>query len=370
MRVGILTYGLDRTRGGIGRYAVELVRALAKLHNRPDMMLLTAGGAGPLVELGLPTVRLPGCKLLPGLMSLGNGLLPLLARRHKLDLIHDTIGVTPLAVGGGRAKTLVTVHDVIPWSFPGMSTTLDTWIYRRWLPRVLPGVNGVITVSTCSKGDIAAYLNTPMSKIHVILEGVGEHFQPAHPDQITQVKARYGIAHPYILYVGSVEERKNLRRVLHAYAELVNFPHQLVIVGAQKWKYEAINETFSTLNLGERVVFTGHVAEADLPALYSGAEVFVFPSLYEGFGLPVLEAMACGTPVVTSNVSSLPEVAGDAALFVDPYDTDTIAEAIRTLLVSPELRRSLREKGRARASLFTWEQTAHQTAAIYEQICS
>lgn len=368
MRIGILIYGLDRPLSGISRYTTELVQALIDLPNAPEIVLLCAGGAGPLEKLDVPQVHIPGCKRLPGLITLGNALLPLLARRYKLDVVHDPTGVTPFALGGGGAKTVVTVHDVIPYSYPNVSTRLDTLIYHRWLPRILPRVDGVITVSESSRQDIMRYLNISPDNIYTTVEGVNSAFKPASSDEIARIRNKYHISEPYILYIGSVEERKNLSRVLEAYARLGETTHKLVVVGAKKWKYQQINETLATLDLGDRVVFTGYVAEADLPILCSGADVFVFPSLYEGFGLPVLEAMASGTPVVTSNVSSLPEVAGDAAITVDPYDVDMITDAMHGLLTTPERQHEFAEKGLLRAAAFTWERAAQQILEIYNSI--
>ncbi len=370
MRVGFLTYALERPLAGIGRYAVELARALAAREDGLEIVLLTAGGPGPLAGLGLRQVSLPGCRLLPGLITLGNLLIPILARRLRLDIVHDTTGVTPLALGAGGARTVVTVHDVIPWSFPGVSTTLDTVIYRRWLPWVLPRVDGILTVSECSRADLTRYLHIPPDRIHNTSEGVADAYRPATESAIAQVRARYGLSAPYILYVGSVEERKNLRGVLQAYARLRQrgLACSLAIVGAAKWKYDGIMRTLADLQLADEVVFTGYVPDDDLPVLYSGAAVFAFPSLYEGFGLPALEAMACGTPVVAANTSSLPEVVGDAALTVDPADVEALAEAMGRVLADEALRQELRDKGLGRARQFTWQRAAERTVAVYRAL--
>ncbi|NDJ85676.1 MAG: glycosyltransferase family 4 protein [Chloroflexi bacterium] len=371
MRVGLIVYGIDRPLTGIGRYTVELVQSLATWHDESvEFLLLTAGGAGPLAETGLKQIRLPGCRLLPALMTLGSSMIPLLARRHRLDIVHDTTGASPLLFGAGSAGTIATVHDVIPLSMPGFNTHLDTLIYRRWLPRVLPRLDAVITVSEASKNDIAQHLRVPPRRIHNASEGVTNIYRPADASHLEQVRAHYELPQRYILYVGSIEARKNLSRVLEAFASLKQsgVSHDLVIVGPQKWKYGAILETLQRLKLENSVLFTGYVPETDLPIIYSGADVFVFPSLYEGFGLPVLEAMACGTAVVTSNTSSLPEVIGDAGLQVDPYSVDEIASAILRLLGDAALRHRLQQKAIERAAGFTWERTAETTIDIYRQV--
>jgi glycosyltransferase involved in cell wall biosynthesis len=377
MRIGLVIYGLDRPLTGIGRYQVEFIRALAKLTTASspasdlELVLLSAGTPGVLGELHLPTEIMPGCKLLPGLMTLGSQQMPHLARRLHLDVVHDLVGVAPFALGAANAKIIVTLHDVIPWSFPGVSTQLDTLIYRHWHPRVMPRMDAVITVSESSRCDIERHLHYPASQIFNASEGADSRFQPASPNDEARIRAAYGLNTPYMLYVGSVEERKNLRRVLQAYAELdaqTRSRCRLVIVGPQKWKYEGIFKALQGLDLEREVVFTGYVADADLPILYSAAEVFVYPSLYEGFGLPVLEAMSCGTPVITSTASSLPEVIGDAGLQVDPYDVSALTHAMQRVLSDADLRQQMRERGIARAAHFTWEQTAQHVLNVYRQL--
>jgi len=371
VRVGLIVYGLERPLGGISRYTLELIRAIAALHPRPHLVLLTAGRAGGLAATNsYRHVPLLGCRLLPGLIMLGNVMIPLAVRREGLDVVHDPTGVTPFLFGAGRARTVVTVHDVFPWSCPGTSTLLDTLIYRCWLPRLLPRVDAVITVSQASKADIVHYLKVPTDRVHVIYEGVDAAYRPLSNAEVAMIRARYGLPEGYILFVGSVEERKNLRRLLQAYAWLreTGIQRTLIVVGPRKWKYSGILATLKELNLEEHVIFTGYVPDADLPALYSGADLFVFPSLYEGFGLPPLEAMACGVPVVTSNTSSLPEVVGDAGLMVDPYDVEALAEAMHRVLTDALLREELIHKGLERARQFTWGRAAQETIAVYQRV--
>jgi len=373
MRVGIIGYGIDtpvRASTGIGRYTLELLRALAAVRPRLEVMLLTPGAPGPLAgENGVQWVRLPGCRLLPALVTLGNLLIPWMARRKRLDVVHDPTGATPFLLGAGGARSVVTIHDVFAWSCPGHSTPLDTLLYRHWLPRVLPRVDAVITDSETSRADIVDYLSIPADRVEVIYPGVSTTYHPMPADEAAQIAARYSLPAGYILFVGSVEERKNLRRLLHACARLWQAGERrpLVVVGARRWKHSRIMQAMRELDLGQHVIFTGYVSEADLPALYSAADLFVFPSLYEGFGLPPLEAMACGTPVVCSNAASLPEVVGDAAIMVDPYDVEGLAEAMRRVLADADLREELRVKGLARAKHFSWEKAARETIEVYHQ---
>jgi glycosyltransferase involved in cell wall biosynthesis len=376
-RLGFITYGLERARGGIGRYTEELLSALRLLGWQP--LVLQAGGGG---QEG--TCAIAG--LLPGLLTVGQAQIAWHAKRNQLGLVHDPTGTMPLMLTGTRR--VATIHDVIPYIYPETSTKLDKLIYRLWLPLAVRRLDAIITVSTQSKRDIVRYLPVKSEDVMVISEAAGANYRPLSRAQIQPVLKRYGINFPYLLYVGSLEARKNLPRLLTAYHRVrqgqtcpAKSPSsvraasskcpRLVIVGARKWKFSPIFETIQRLELEPDVYFTGYVEEEDLPALYNGADLFVFPSLYEGFGLPVLEAMACGVPVITSNSSSLPEVAGDAAILVDPLDCQAIAEAIQRVLFdnqTPNLAAIMREKGLARAKQFSWERTARETIAVYERV--
>jgi glycosyltransferase involved in cell wall biosynthesis len=375
MRLGLITYGLDRPLTGIGRYTVELARALVRTDPRLDLTLLTAGksGAGPLAnEKSIRRALLPGCRLLPALVMLGNGIIPLTAHRLGLDVVHDPTSVTPFLFGADGARTIVTVHDVFAWSCPGTSTLLDTLIYRYWLPRLLPRVGAVITVSECSRRDIQHYLGLPSHLLHVIPYGVATRFHPLPSEKIRMhLQKRFGLSTPYILYVGALTIRKNIERALQAFA-LINqqFPQLcFVLAGPHIWKKTPVEPVIQRLGIADKILLTGPLTDADLPALYNGATLFVFPSLYEGFGMPPLEAMACGTPVITSNTSALPEVVGDATIMVDPYDVEKLAEEMRRVLADPALQGEMREKGLARARRFTWERTTKETVAVYREIC-
>jgi glycosyltransferase involved in cell wall biosynthesis len=370
MRVGMLVYGLDRHFHGIGRYTSDLTRALATAVAPPELVLLATSGLGPLGGTGLPVVQLRGCGLLPGLLALGNLQVPWLAQREGLDIVHDPTGITPFGLGAGPAKTIVTVHDVIPWSYPGVSTALDTWIYRYWLPHVLPRVDAVVTVSHFSKAEIVRHLHLSPEKVAVVHEGPSGHFQPVDRSAVEEARARYGLPKEYVLSVGALAPRKNLGTLLHAFAQLRQrgLPYCLVLVGPQQPRYSVLDHTVRELGLEDAVVFTGYVDDADLPAVYCGASVFVFPSLFEGFGLPPIEAMACGVPVVASNNSSLPEVVGNAGLLVDPHDVDAIASAIQRVLTEDGLRSLLASKGLARAERFQPARIAAEMCSVYQHV--
>ncbi len=372
MRVGYLTYGLDRAPTGIGRYAVELLRALAALPNCPEIVLLTTERED---RHGLWDAfehhTLPGCRLLPALMTFGNLALSWACRRYRLEIIHDPNGIAPLLGPGAGTRRIVTLHDAFAYVYPETHNRLDNWRYRSMLPRALRNADMVLTDSDHSRRDLMRYLALPDANLQVIPLGVDPRFQPLADGEVRRaVLSRYGITRPYLLYLGGINARKNIAQLFTAYARIrKRHPDLLLVVGGKRqWRTGEIDAAFRRLDLASHVHFTGYVADADLPALYSAAELFVFPSLYEGFGLPPLEAMACGTPVVTSNVSSLPEAVGDAALTVDPYDVGELVLAIDRLLTDEMLRADLRRRGMERASRFTWARTARETLAIYEQV--
>ena len=371
MKSGLIIYGLDRPLSGISRYALELATALGALGEGPELVWLMAGRADRLGRNdSCGTTLLRGCGRLPALLTLGNLAIPAAARRCGLDLIHDPTGVTPFLFGAGGARTVVTVHDVFAWSFPGTSTLLDTLIYRHWLPRVLPRVDVIITDSGRSREDIVTYLPVSPERVVVVPLAADRRFRPMETAEVEPVLRQYGVERPYILHVGSLESRKNLPRMLEAYGQLREWSVQwrLVIVGARRWKSSPIFDTVQQLGLEPYVQFTGYVADEHLPGLYAGSDLFVFPSLYEGFGLPPLEAMACGTPVVCSNAASLPEVVGEAAITVDPYDVEALAGAMHRVLADADLQQDLRRRGLERAAGFTWERTAQETVQVYREV--
>lgn len=371
--LGLLLYGLDRPLTGISRYTLELVRALADLHPRPEIHLLAAGPLGPLAgQTPFPVHPLPGCRLLPFLLSLGSLWLPLLARRFQLDLIHDPTGVTPLLFGAGCTRVVTTIHDVFPWSVPGHSSRLDHWIYHSWLPHLLPRrADHVITVSRQSSLDIVKFLHYPQNKIQVIPQGISPLFHPISADQaLAYLFDRYQLQPPYLLFLGSLTRRKNLARALQAFALVARSRPGLrfVLVGPRAWLNTPVEQIVHSLQIEDRIQLTGPVPDADLPYFYSAAQAFVFPSLYEGFGFPPLEAMACSTPVITSNGSSLPEVAGDAALLVDPTSVEAIAGAIEQVLSDPSLADELRQRGLRQAAQFSWPAAARATLTLYQNV--
>ncbi|HEY3079662.1 MAG TPA: glycosyltransferase family 1 protein [Chloroflexota bacterium] len=371
MRVGFLTYGLDRPLSGVGRVAVELGRELRR-RDDVEIVFLTPYRQGPFVgEPGVRRQYLPGCRLLPGLMLLGGPLIALLARRLGLDLVHDPIGVSPFTLGrrAGRFRRVVTLHDAIAFEYPQGYPFLNNLLHRTYVPATLGNVDAVATDSEHARGALVRYLGLRPERLKVIPLGASGRFRPVQHGEARAVAARYGLEGPFVLYVGAYQARKNILALIEAFTTVrrARPDLRLALAGPSPWAYPALGERIE--RLGEEAVrVLGYVADPDLPALYSAASVYVLPSLYEGFGIPVLEAMACGTPVVCSTASSLPEVAGDAALLVDPHDPGAIAEAIRRVVTDPDLADDLRRRGLARAGGFTWARTAAEYAALYRAL--
>jgi glycosyltransferase involved in cell wall biosynthesis len=294
--------------------------------------------------------------------------LPLTMRRVRPDLCHFTNYLAPLY---SPCPYVVTMYDMSVFLTPKMHNLKKHVLDRTLIPIVARRAGAILTISESAKRDILRCLKgIPRNKVRVVMGAASPHFHPADGVAVEEVRARYGLRKPYVLYVGTIEPRKNLPRLVEAFARLKaqGLPHKLAIVGQAGWGSVPLQDAINDHGLRGEVVFTGYVPESDLPPLYTGASVMAFPSLYEGFGLPVIEAMACGAPVVTSHTSSLAEVAGDAALLIDPLSVDSLTGALQNVLTDPCARTDLQRRGLARASEFTWERTARATLAVYDHV--
>jgi len=291
--------------------------------------------------------------------------------RHPPDLLFVPAHVLPIV---HPRRSVVTVHDLGYLYYPEAHRLLDRLYLDLSTRYNARAATHLIADSSATKRDLSERYGVEPAKITVVYPGYDVTvFQPVRNEKaIEVVKAQYGIAGDYILFVGTLQPRKNLTRLVKTFSlSNIQYPIsniQLVIAGKKGWLYEEIFQQVEKLGLEGRVVFTGYVPEGDLPALLSGARLFVFPSLYEGFGLPVLEAMACGTPVVCSNTSSLPEVAEDAAVLVDPLDVEGLAAAIGRVLGDEELRAKLIERGFEQAREFSWDRCARETLDVLESV--
>ena len=263
--------------------------------------------------------------------------------------------------------TVLTVHDLIFEQYPQHHTHVNRVFLKIAMPLFVRSADAIIAVSAHTRSDLIRRYETPHHKIHVIHEGIDSSFRPAPRHEVRRILDLYCSEKPYLLMVGTLEPRKNHATALRALAILRarGYSHQLLIVGPEGWLFEPVRRLVTELGLESQVHFTGFVPAGDLPALYTGAACVLHPTLYEGFGFPVLEAMACGAPVVCSNVSSLPEIAGDAAKLVPPTDSTALAAAVQDVLDSPALARSLRHNGIRQAAKFRWDIAAIRTLDLY-----
>lgn len=357
-------------RAGLGRYAESLARAL--LQREPDRFALFHNrerGYQPLQGLeGVPTRSVPlGYK--PWRMAVWLGQLARVGFDRLLpgaELFHAT---EHLLLPLRRVPTVLTVHDLIYHLFPQHHKRLNYWYLNLAMPLYCRRADAIITVSASSKRDLVRCYGVPPDKVTVVHEAAAPHFRPAPPEAIAAARRRYGLPERYVIYVGTIEPRKNLMRLLDA-MELLHEKGgyaRLVVVGGRGWLYEDFFRRLEEMPPGA-VILPGYVPDEDLPALYSGAVLFVLPSLYEGFGLTVLEAMACGTPVVCSQTSSLPEIAGHAASYFDPTDTEAMAEAMYQVLSDEERQTEMRARGLAQAAQFSWSGAAEETMAVYQRV--
>jgi glycosyltransferase involved in cell wall biosynthesis len=376
MRIGINALFLERPETGSGQYTRNLLQALAKAEPTNKYLLISPGPAPSVSEFQLPisNLQLPTSNLRKNLTKLWfeQVAFPLACRRLGVDLAHVPYFASPLF---SAVPTVVTVHDLIPLILPAYRGSPLVRLYTRLVAAAARKAEAIITVSQASRQDIMRYLHIPPERVHVTYEAAGEAFQPVkNEDQRTAIRQKYALPERYLLYLGGFDQRKNLSALLRAFALLVNRQQRprLVIAGQVPARESPMfpdpRRLVRELGVEERVIFTGWVPEEDKPPLYSGATAFVFPSLYEGFGLPAAEALACGTPVIASNRSSLPEVVGEGGILVEPTDAEALAEAMKVLLVDDALRAELRQSALVQAAKFSWKQTALETLAVYRKV--
>jgi len=357
--------------GGIGRYVRELVTALAKLDSVSQYRLFVAGAKTLPAAPGANFTWSP-TKISPRwwarVWHRAQIPLPIELFTGRVNLFHATDFTLPPTL----CRTILTVHDLSFVRVPETTSPTLKHYLDKVVPRSIKRADHILADSQATKDDLIALYNTPSDKVTVLLSGVEPRFRPIDDlNSLERVRVRYALPdRPYILSVGTVQPRKNYVRLVEALGALrgQGIDVSLVIVGAPGWLAEPIYETIKKLRLSEFVRFTGFADDADLPALYTGAVCVALPSLYEGFGLPVLEAMACGTPVLTSNVSSLPEVAGDAALLVNPHETQAIADGLMRLITDSALRNQLTARGYQQAARFTWDRSARELQAVYHRL--
>ena len=377
--LGVTTFGGDGGVSGIGQYIMQLLAAFARRRAEGDLRfeVSTYADEGGLFVPDSPaaTTRHVSRRFAAPVTNIAwhQLALPVIAARRGYDVLFLPAANrrVPLAA---PCPMVGTVHDFSGIHVADKYDPARMFYIRKVLPFLVRRLDHVLTVSEASRRDIVEYTGVAPEKVTVTpLAADASVFYPGDREAAAaHVQARYGVRGPYLLYISRIEHPgKNHARLIRAFERLKSrqdIPHQLLLAGSDRERAKEVHEIAGLSPWADDILFTGFVPNQDVPALYRGAEAFVFPSLYEGFGLPLLEAMACGTPVAAANLSSLPEVAGDAALLFDPYDEEQIEETLGRLVREPDLRRSLTDKGTARARGYTWDKTAEATLAAIRSL--
>jgi glycosyltransferase involved in cell wall biosynthesis len=369
VRIAIDATSVPPSPAGAGVYAIELARAMAQRDAHDGYVVFTRGAWFDEAAAGKRNWRIERVDAVSreGRLWWEQARLPGALTRLGVDVLHSTHHTLPLRPM--RARRVVTVHDLtfhrIPERYPPARR-----LYMRTMTRLAARVaDAIIVPSMTVRGDVIDLLHIDAAKVHAVYEAAGAQYRPLDREASMAVARRCGVDRPFVLSVGSREPGKNRARLIRAMRDLraEGIDRALLVVGQKAWKYEEERMLARQLGMDDRVSFAGYVAAEDLPALYAAADLFAFPSLYEGFGVPVLEAMACGAPVLTSNVSATAEVAGEAALLVDPLSVGSIRDGLRSLLSDAALWARLSRRGMERAAQFSWRRAADETHAVYEQ---
>lgn len=368
----LLSSAASYRAAGINRVLQHLLAELPAVPGDEQYLVYAPSSAANRRLLAAPRVRARLSRLPmdrpPVRIAWEQTVLPIELLREGADLLHALGFVSPLA---WRGRTVVTVYDLSFLRFPEVYNRANRLYLGTFTPPSLRRADRVITISEDARRDVIELCGVAPERVTPILLAADDRFRPAPPAAVKAFRARNGLPERFVLYQGTLQPRKNVDTLVRAYALLRsqgNDDHRLVLAGPRGWQYEPIFELIRQLGLEGSVTFPGFVPDDELPLWYSSATVFAFPSRYEGFGLPLLEAMACGTPVVSSNASSLPEVVGDAGLLVDPTDVEGLCSALRRLLEDDALRSSLSAAGQARAQAFSWRRMASETVRVYREV--
>ena len=368
MQIGIDARIVHYARGGISNYVLRLLPALAALDRTTEYIVFHSRKDREPARYRPGTNFCPVPCWTPSHHRWERWALSVEVARVRPDLLHTTDFIPPL---GGYRRLVITVHDLTFLHYPQFLTAESFRYYNRQITWAVQRADHILTDSYASRDDLVNMLAVPKDKITVVHLAADPMFRPLSPEHARSVAARYDLRPGFLLCVGTLEPRKNVPGLLQAYrmlldAQVTSAP--LVIVGGKGWLYHEIFERITVLRLTEHVRFLHNVPDEDLPGLYNAAALLTTPSFYEGFGLPALEAMACGTPVVVSNRSSLPEVVGEAGLLTDPDDPTAIADELARVLTDASLRERLRAKGLAQAARFSWERAARETLVVYRSV--
>jgi glycosyltransferase involved in cell wall biosynthesis len=374
MRIGIDARSI-KNRRGIGNVVYNLLHGLSRLENSCSFFIYTDDNSvGYLIPSDSRfTVKVIKPKLYPFWEQIS---LPLIAIRDELDVLHCPGNSAPIFIHS-RTRLVITIHDVM-YLFSSKQLQKSPSLYQRFgrlylkciVPVVAKRASKIITVSSVSRNDICQFISIPTDHVSVIWSAANEACkQTTNNELLNEIRIKFNLGSSFLLALGALDPRKNTANILKAFALLKKIhvcDVKLAIVGMTEQGIKKYHRLADHYGISSDVVFSDFISDSDLVALYNAAVCLVYPSLYEGFGLPVLEAMACGTPVITSACGSIPEIAGDAALMVDPHDVEDIAAAMLKMIIDKELYNSLVEKGKRRAELFSWKLAAEKTFSVYK----
>lgn len=373
MKIAIDLTPLPNQKTGVGQYAKALIFALADQDRKNHYLVFIRKSQAADFDPKKSNFLIVSCAEFLRFRILRIAweqiILPLRLEFRRADILHSLHYTTPLI---GRFGRVVTFHDMTFFLFPEKHTPVKKFFFRLMIPLSAKICDRIIAVSQSTKNDIQKILGVGQKKIDVVYETINPLFSPKKNEAAAiGVKTKYGIKNKFILYAGTLEPRKNVDGLIKAYSTIVGGTDcQLVIAGKKGWAYQSIFMTVKNLALERKIIFTDYVPDQDLAVLYNAAEIFVYPSFYEGFGIPPLEAMACGVPTITSNISSMPEVAGDGALLVDPNNSGDLSRAMRELLANESLRAKLVKNGLKRAAFFSRKKLADDMIIVYGKTMS
>lgn len=369
MEIAFFTDTLNDKPTGIGNYTCNLIRSLVKTDNTDKYSLINSQKTSLFSDINEIIIQDPFRHISKALLWQLYATTRL-RKFDNIDIVHNcTHNLTFFKLA---QKSVVTVHDISPISMSYTHARGYAFLFRLLFPNTLRKADSIVTDSVSTQNEVAKYLNIPLSNMTVVYPGIDHDvFHMLPRNDVHGVIENYGLNSPFILYVGTLEPRKNVAGLIEAFHKLSKKQsnYKLVLAGKKGWLFDRIFKIVEALDIQDKVIFMDYVPEKDLPILYNAAELFVYPSLYEGFGLPPLEAMACGAPVITSNTSSLPEVVGDAGITVDPHDIDRLADEMLRVLADEGLRQDMINKGLDRAKMFNWKKTAGETINVYRNIC-
>jgi glycosyltransferase involved in cell wall biosynthesis len=375
MRVGLDGYPLAEPRTGVGHYTLELARALALISPTDHFELVSPAPFNAEVLDELNRDRLPNLRTINAKASSIRGHwwalgLPLYARRASFDLFHGTNYDVPL---WNSRRSVVTIHDLSALLYPDKHLARLARRARQRLPVVVKLASAIITPTESVKREVCEHLRVRANKVTAIHSAARTCFQPMAFAQTEETRKRYGVESEFLLFVGTLEPRKNLLTLIKAFEKVLrhtSFRPQLVIAGGEGWLMDETLSFIKKAGISDRLLMTGYLRDDDLRALYSSCRAFIYPSIYEGFGLPPLEAMACGAPVIAGRISALEETLGSAAILVDSLDVEALAESIAKLLADERQRHQLASGGPRQAGKFSWERTARLTLDVYNDLMS